>query len=59
VRRVAEASLSHLTGTTVTSLLDGILSSYDLADEICAMIDLTSSDPSGRQTLEENPNGNQ
>jgi len=51
VRRVAEASLLHLTGTTVTSLLDGILSSYDLADEVCAMIELTFSDPSGRQTL--------
>jgi len=36
---------------TVTSLFDGILSSYDLAGEVGAMIDVTLIDPSGRQTL--------
>src|SRR5262245_38209239 len=33
------------------SLFDGILSSYDLADEVGAMIDVTFTDPSGRQAL--------
>ena len=45
-------SLSFRTDwNTVTSLFDGILSSYDLADEVGAMIDQTFTDSSGRQTL--------
>jgi hypothetical protein len=58
VRRLIEASLPHLTGTA-TSLLDGILSSYDLAKEVGEMIDLTFTDPSLAKLSEENSNGYQ
>jgi hypothetical protein len=48
----------RLTGTA-TSLLDGILSSYDLAKEVGEMIDLTFTDPSLAKLSEENSNGYQ